>query len=406
MSQPICYDGYCGLGGWSEGFLAEGYRCVGFDIEAHDYGSGGYPGELILRDMRQVHGSLMKDAACLVFSPPCQEPSYRAMPWKQAKALTPDEARMPSPEWWSKTESEMDITELAEWHEWKLEYPKPAPELFIELFSTCFRIQREASEAAGRYVPMVVENVRGAQRWVGRAKANFGSFYLWGDVGMVGNRVVCVVNGKLLGHGICPSKARKFNPDGTAHGTGSWFAIADSIERGANAEKFPGFRFDGSGGSFQSAGVKVASAQGRRTDPGKGARFTTRDCGDEATKVPGIKLSEAEPSEGYKTAGMNWSDQKLRGQDFTRVAAAQRYREGVKIGGSGDAYWREPLQAKRREATAIKNGKDWFGSGENCSEQRKHGSKSNSRKAASAMIAKIPFALSQYVARSFKPERA
>ena len=368
MSQPICYDGYCGLGGWSEGFLAEGYRCVGFDIEAHDYGSGGYPGELILRDMRQVHGSLMKDAACLVFSPPCQEYSYMAMPWSRAKQTIramEGQGEFPTGYRGSRTIDQLN-----------------------ELFKTCFRIQREASEAAGRYIPMVIENVRGAQKWVGRAKANFGSFYLWGDVGMVGNRVVCVVNGKLLGHGICPSKARKFNPDGTAHGTGSWFAIADSRERGANAEKFPGFRFDGSGGSFQSAGVKVASAQGRRTDPGKGARFTTRDCGDEATKVPGIKLSEAEPSEGYKTAGMNWSDRKLRGQDFTRVAAAQRYREGVKQASIGGM----------RE-----NGKGdaWFQDG-----AARHGSKSNSRKAASAMIAKIPIALSQYVARSFKPERA
>lgn len=29
---------------------------------------------------------------------------------------------------------------------------------------------------------IVVENVRGAQPWVGRARRNFGSFYLWGDV--------------------------------------------------------------------------------------------------------------------------------------------------------------------------------------------------------------------------------
>jgi hypothetical protein len=28
---PIVYDLYCGLGGWTEGFLSEGYRCIGFD---------------------------------------------------------------------------------------------------------------------------------------------------------------------------------------------------------------------------------------------------------------------------------------------------------------------------------------------------------------------------------------
>ncbi len=51
-----------------------------------------------------------------------------------------------------------------------------------KLFDACFRIQREACEAAGRHIPMVVENVKGATPWVGRARWNFGSFYLWGDV--------------------------------------------------------------------------------------------------------------------------------------------------------------------------------------------------------------------------------
>ena len=102
---------------------------------------------------------------------------------------------------------------------------------------------------------MVVENVRGAQPWVGRARWNFGSFYLWGDV-----------------PALMPSTfaAQKFSPDGTNHGQGSWFAIADSKNRGG--QKVPGFRFDGSGKSFQSASVahvKVPSEVGRRTDPGK-----------------------------------------------------------------------------------------------------------------------------------------
>lgn len=145
---PICYDLFCGLGGWSEGFLAEGYKCIGFDIEKHDYGTGGYPGTLILRDVRSIHGSELKDATIIVASPPCQEPSYRAMPWKRAKALN---AIGP-------------------------------PYKFIELFNSCFRIQREASEAAGHYVPLIVENVRGAEKWVGTARWKHKSFHLWGDV--------------------------------------------------------------------------------------------------------------------------------------------------------------------------------------------------------------------------------
>lgn len=87
--KPVVYDLYCGLGGWSEGFLAEGYRCVGFDIERHDYGTGGYPGELVLQDIRTLHGAQLRDAAVIVASSPCQEFSYRAMPWKRAKALPP-----------------------------------------------------------------------------------------------------------------------------------------------------------------------------------------------------------------------------------------------------------------------------------------------------------------------------
>jgi hypothetical protein len=51
-----------------------------------------------------------------------------------------------------------------------------------ELFDACFRIQREACEAAGRHIPLVVENVRGAIPWVGRSRWNYGSYHLWGDV--------------------------------------------------------------------------------------------------------------------------------------------------------------------------------------------------------------------------------
>jgi hypothetical protein len=63
---------------------------------------------------------------------------------------------------------------------WKRAKALPPPD--NTLFEACFRIQREACEAAGRHIPLIVENVRGAQKWVGRARWNWGSFYLWGDV--------------------------------------------------------------------------------------------------------------------------------------------------------------------------------------------------------------------------------
>jgi hypothetical protein len=143
VTKPLAIDLFCGLGGWTEGLLAEGYHVIGFDIEQHVYGEHRYPAQLVVQDVLTLHGSQFRDAALIVASPPCQAYSYRAMPWKRAKALPP---------------------------------PCNA------LFEACFRIQREACAAAGRHIPLIVENVRGAQPWVGRARWNYGSFYLWGDV--------------------------------------------------------------------------------------------------------------------------------------------------------------------------------------------------------------------------------
>ena len=58
--KPLAIDLYCGLGGWAEGFLSEGYRVIGFDVEKHDYGTGGYPGELVLRDVRTMQEFIAK----------------------------------------------------------------------------------------------------------------------------------------------------------------------------------------------------------------------------------------------------------------------------------------------------------------------------------------------------------
>jgi hypothetical protein len=96
---------------------------------------------------------------------------------------------------------------------------------------------------------------------VGRSAWNFGSYHLWGDVPALMP---------------IPSRIQKFNPDGTGHPPGSWFAVADSKNRGSGSwfniahntvsgvgqnpdgRKVPGFRFDGSGRSFQSESVKVS----------------------------------------------------------------------------------------------------------------------------------------------------
>jgi site-specific DNA-cytosine methylase len=151
--KPLAIDLFCGLGGWTDGLLAEGWDVIGFDIERHQYGDAKYPAQLVLQNVMTLHGSQFKDVDLIVASPPCQEYSYMAMPWSLAKAKR---ARI-----------------LADPEERKR---------LTALFDACFRIQREACEAAGRHIPLVVENVRGAQEWVGRSRWNFGSFHLWGDV--------------------------------------------------------------------------------------------------------------------------------------------------------------------------------------------------------------------------------
>ena len=109
-------------------------------------------------------------------------------------------------------------------------------------------------------------------------------------------------------------------------------------ETNFHGQKVPGFRFDGSGKSFQTASTDAIKNNG-------GSWFNIAH---------------------NTTSGV--------GQNAVEIAA-----EAIKLGG------------------------DWFGGYRKGQGPRNHGSKSNARKHASALIAKIPFPLAQYIARCFKP---
>ena len=216
--KPLAIDLFCGLGGWSDGLIAEGYEVVGYDIEAHEYGDMRYPGKLVIQDVLTLHGSQFKDAALIVASAPCQEYSYMAMPWKLAKAKA------------AAIRADTTGESLVRLN---------------RLFKACFRIQAEASLAAGRHIPMIVENVRGAQPWVGRARFNFGSFFLWGDVPAL---MPITLGRQVMKAGI----AHRSNGATNFHG-----------------HKVAGFRFDGSGKSFQSASVNTMEGREPRAREGR-----------------------------------------------------------------------------------------------------------------------------------------
>ena len=278
--KPLAVDLFCGLGGWTEGLLAEGWRVIGVDIERHQYGEHCYPpeAELLLADVLTLDGARFADARLIVASPPCQAYSYRAMPWKRAKALPPPDN---------------------------------------SLFESCFRIQREASAVAGRRIPLVVENVQGAQKWVGKADWHYGSFYLWGDV-----------------PALMPIPSRRAMKEGIAHRPGG----ATNFHREYNN------------------GIKA----GDRCKDRASGKWTT---GWNVANARAYKASQIVQCDGIKGGGGTWFG---------------NYADGIKQGG------------------------DWF----NASQpfiSRRCSSKSNTRKAASAMIAKIPPALSHYIATVFMP---
>lgn len=130
--KPLCIDLCCGLGGWAEGFLMEGYRVVGFDVDSQ-FGDI-YPGEFVQADIRTLDGQRFRTATCIVASPPCVE-------FTRLRFLRKD---------------------------------PPPPDMTV--WDAAMRIRKESG------VPTVIENVEGARAFVGEAVTHRGPWYLWGDV--------------------------------------------------------------------------------------------------------------------------------------------------------------------------------------------------------------------------------
>lgn len=79
----------------------------------------------------------------------------------------------------------------------------------------------------------------------------------------------------------------------------------------------------------------------------------------------------------------------------------RRVGSGIKQHGSGAEWFDTGIAALPSGSRGAKNG-DSFGWSKD-TPLRNNNSRSPARKAASAMIAKIPFPLAEYIARTFKP---
>ena len=319
--KPLCVDLFCGLGGWADGFLAENYDVIGFDIERHVYGEHRYPAQLVLQDVLTLHGSQFRDASLIVASPPCQEFSYMAMPWSKAK----EKARR------LREGTAEDRARLT------------------ALFDACFRIQREAIEAAGHFIPLVVENVRGACEWVGRSRWNYGSFHLWGDVPAL--------------MPIVTKRRMKFPAD---CGPRMW------------SEREYVRLNDGNASAFHQEGTKNNGAtvnSPAKRGKWKGNAFPHELVGRKHEFVGGYEIDPSQPSI-CQICGTAYSEHNTtsgKGQN----SDGRKHKDA-------DGYERH-----HPEAFAWKSPRT--------------SSHSNARKAASAMIARIPFPLARYIAAVYRP---
>ncbi len=129
----IAIDLCCGSGGWATGLLAEGWQVFGFDIRPQPL----YPAPMAIQDVRTLDGAQLRHASLIVAGPPCEEFSRHDQPWTRKRN-------------------------------------PPPPDLSI--VQACRRIAAEAG------CPLILENVRGAQKFIGRSNFRLQGIHLWGQM--------------------------------------------------------------------------------------------------------------------------------------------------------------------------------------------------------------------------------
>lgn len=133
--KPVAIDLFCGKGGWTNGLLEAGFEVYGFDIEPQP----DYKGIFVQCDILALTADDLREygSSFATCSSPCEKFSVHCM-----KHFHPN---------------------------------PPYPEVGIELFNHARAILEELG------IDYVMENVRCAERFVGKAVNHCGPYYLWGN---------------------------------------------------------------------------------------------------------------------------------------------------------------------------------------------------------------------------------
>lgn len=135
MRKPVAIDLFCGKGGWTNGLMEAGFEVYGFDIEPQP----DYKGIFIQCDILSLTADDLRKygASFATCSSPCEQFSVHGM---------------------------------------KHFHPNPKyPEMGIELFNHSRAILEELG------ISYIMENVRSAERFLGKAVNHCGPYYLWGN---------------------------------------------------------------------------------------------------------------------------------------------------------------------------------------------------------------------------------